>query len=330
MTEKETYRGEKILILILMLAASASGWFMYNAVDLTGPQIPPEKGDPLYIMSHSPSQLLDSVDVDHLTSRNATVFDLENSKVIYSKAANRKTRPASLTKMMTCLVAIENIKDLNDKFTFSSKLINKLDGTGLAVAGFKKNETVSCKTLLYGTMLPSGADCACALAKKSAGSEKKFVALMNKKAKKLKMSRTHFSNPVGSDSRGTYTTTNDLTKLLKYALKNKTFRKVFTSKKHKVPVTNITKKKRILRSTVFGKIGRNAGYIKGGKTGTTGGALNCLATLASLRGNEYICITTYAKSTAKDSRPAGTDAKKVYSKIDRRLMAVALKYFAKR
>lgn len=92
-------------------------------------------------------------------------------------------------------------------------------------------------------MLPSGADCACALAKKSAGSEKKFVALMNKKAKKLKMSRTHFSNPVGSDSRGTYTTTNDLTKLLKYALKNKTFRKVFTSKKHKVPVTNITKKK---------------------------------------------------------------------------------------
>ena len=152
MTEKETYRGEKILILILMLAVSASGWFMYNAVDLTGPQIPPEKGDPLYIMSHSPSQLLDSVDVDHLTSRNATVFDLENSKVIYSKAANRKTRPASLTKMMTCLVAIENIKDLNDKFTFSSKLINKLDGTGLAVAGFKKNETVSCKTLLYGTM----------------------------------------------------------------------------------------------------------------------------------------------------------------------------------
>lgn len=212
MTEKETYRGEKILILILMLAVSASGWFMYNAVDLTGPQIPPEKGDPLYIMSHSPSQLLDSVDIDHLTSRNATVFDLENSKVIYSKAANRKTRPASLTKMMTCLVAIENIKDLNDKFTFSSKLINKLDGTGLAVAGFKKNETVSCKTLLYGTMLPSGADCACALAKKSTGSEKKFVALMNKKAKKLKMSRTHFSNPVGSDSRGTYTTTNDLTK----------------------------------------------------------------------------------------------------------------------
>lgn len=127
MTEKETYRGEKILILILMLAVSASGWFMYNAVDLTGPQIPPEKGDPLYIMSHSPSQLLDSVDVDHLTSRNATVFDLENSKVIYSKAANKKTRPASLTKMMTCLVAIENIKDLNDKFTFSSKLINKLD-----------------------------------------------------------------------------------------------------------------------------------------------------------------------------------------------------------
>ena len=101
MTEKETYRGEKILILILMLAVSASGWFMYNAVDLTSPQIPPEKGDPLYIMSHSPSQLLDSVDVDHLTSRNATVFDLENSKVIYSKAANKKTRPASLTKMIS-------------------------------------------------------------------------------------------------------------------------------------------------------------------------------------------------------------------------------------
>ena len=85
--------------------------------------------------------------------------------------------------MMTCLVAIENIKDLNDKFTFSSKLINKLDGTGLAVAGFKKNETVSCKTLLYGTMLPSGADCACALAKKSAGSEKKIRCTHEQKGK---------------------------------------------------------------------------------------------------------------------------------------------------
>ena len=249
-------------------------------------------------------------------STHAVLLDLKSGEVLYSKASDQKTYPASITKIMTAILAIENIPNLQNTVSLSKQDYQQLVKENASMAGFLPNEKVKAIDLLYGTLLPSGADAATALADKVSGSQSQFVDLMNQKAKKLGMNHSHFTNVTGLHNPDHYTTVSDLSILLRYALKNTTFRKAFTAKSYSTSPTNMNSKGITCFSTLFQKIGPSkfgGVAIIGGKTGFTDEAGLCLASLAKKGDQEYIFISTDADGNHNTEQYDIEDAKKIYS-----------------
>ena len=132
-------------------------------------------------------------------SRHAILLDAQSGRVLAQKRADERTAPASLTKMMTVLLAIETEPDLDKQVTLPEDIFPALQTEKASMAGFVPDETVTVRDLLYGAMLPSGAECCEALARLVSGSEDNFAELMNQKAAELGMKNTHFTNATGSD-----------------------------------------------------------------------------------------------------------------------------------
>ena len=221
-------------------------------------------------------------------SENAVLYNMNEDKIIYEKNKNEKVKVASLTKIMTTILALENIDNIKEEIQMPKEAFIGLDG--YVVSGIKPNEQITYEDLLYGTMLPSAADCANALAINISGSIDNFVEQMNKKAIELNMNNTHFSNPVGIDD-DNYSTVDDIASLLKYALKNADFKKIFATKEYKT-TNNI-----ILESTIIEKskpYNINVSNIIGSKTGFTDEAGNCLASISKINGVNYLLVTTNA------------------------------------
>lgn len=227
---------------------------------------------------------------DFVISGNyVSLFNMNEDEEIYSKNADEKTSIASLTKIMTTIVAIENIDNLNDIVTIKEA---DFEGTnGYSKAGFSVGDKVTFMDLLYGIILPSGADAVNAVVNNTLGYDD-FIKSMNSLAKKLNMKNTSFSNPVGKDDEKNYSTSNDLSKLLKYALKNKTFKDVFTTK------TYTTSNKIKLESTVNNyKNILNTDEIIGAKSGFTKNAGRCLASITTLNGVDYLLVVINSSTT---------------------------------
>ncbi len=163
-------------------------------------------------------------------SQYVYMYDLDTKQVLMNIKANEKIYPASLTKMMTLLVAIEQSSNINEKVTITSKMLAGLKEANTSTAGFRVGDKVTIEDLLYGVNLPSGADSSNALAIHLSGSLNKFVALMNQKAKKIGMNNTHFVNVTGLHHSNHYSTLQDLSKLVSYAIKNELWYKVTTTK----------------------------------------------------------------------------------------------------
>ena len=138
-------------------------------------------------------------------SRHAILLDAQSGRVLAQKRADERTAPASLTKMMTVLLAIETEPDLDKQVTLPEDIFPALQTEKASMAGFVPDETVTVRDLLYGAMLPSGAECCEALAQLVSGSEENFAALMNQKAAELGMKNTHFTNPHGLNDTNHYT-----------------------------------------------------------------------------------------------------------------------------
>lgn len=221
-------------------------------------------------------------------SKNAILYNMNEDKILFEKDSNEKVKVASLTKIMTTIIALENINDIKEETKMPIEAFKDLDG--YVTSGFKINQTVTYEDLLYGTMLPSAADCANAIALKVSGTIEEFVKLMNKKAQELNMESTHFSNPIGMDD-DNFSTVNDIAILLKYALKNQEFYKIFTAKEY-ITSTNLK-----LESTIIEKskpYNLDVSSILGSKTGFTDEAGNCLATISKINGVKYLLVTTNA------------------------------------
>ena len=155
-----------------------------------------------------------------INSSNAVVYNLNEDEIVFEKNSNEVISIASLTKIMTTIVAIENIKNLDEKVTIKSRDFVTLYEEGASLAGFEVGQTVTYRDLLYGTFLPSGAEATQALAFNLTGSIESFVELMNQKATEIGLTNTHFANTTGLDNKDNYSTVVDVAKLLKYALKN--------------------------------------------------------------------------------------------------------------
>jgi D-alanyl-D-alanine carboxypeptidase (penicillin-binding protein 5/6) len=259
-----------------------------------------------------------SISFDKLNSPNAILIRLKDHTILKQKNSEEKIYPASLTKMMTAIVAIENSPNLKEEIKLTNSTFQGLYEADASMAGFQPGERVRAIDLLYGVMLPSGAECCIGLADQIAGSEQDFVKIMNQKAADLGMDNTHFENVTGLHSENHYTTVKDLAILLSYALQNDTFREVFTSPRHSTLPTNRHPGGITFYSTLFEEL-RNqnmiGGEILGGKTGYTDEAGLCLASLAKVGKQEYILISAGAKGDHNTEQYHITDALAVYNSI---------------
>ncbi|CAK7046782.1 D-alanyl-D-alanine carboxypeptidase [Tissierella sp.] len=259
-----------------------------------------------------------SIPSDSLQSTHAILIRLDDHTVMMEKKSEEKIYPASLTKIMTAIVAIENLPNLQEKVKLSNSMFKNLYSANASMAGFQADEKVRAIDLLYGVMLPSGAECCIGLADEIAGSEQKFTGLMNQKAADLGMNNTHFENTTGLHDENHYTTVKDLAILLSYALENDTFREIFTSSRHTSQSTNKHPDGITFYSTMFKNLDTPNvidGKILGGKTGYTDMAGLCLASLAKVGEEEYVLITAGANGDSRSEQFNISDALTVYNSL---------------
>ena len=242
----------------------------------------------------------------NITSKSAILYNMNEEKILYQQKSDEKLQIASLTKIMTVITAIENNDDLEKKVEITKEMLQGIEE--YTQVGFKVGDTPTIKDLLYGSMLPSGADAVNALAISTSGSISKFVDLMNEEASKLKLKNTHFDNPVGMDSDNNYSTTSDIAKLLIYSLKNKTFKEVFTSKEYKIDAINKTLKTTL--TSYSRSYGLDVSNITGAKSGFTDGAGLCLASTATIDNVDYLLITLGASTKIRSN--AVKDSLEIY------------------
>lgn len=258
------------------------------------------------------------VDLEHLYSRYSILVDKDSGNILAEHNAQDRIYPASLTKIMTAVLAVENTEDMEEVYILPADYFQELYALNASMAGFEPGETVRLKDLFYGILLPSGAECCMAFADKIAGSEESFVKLMNRKAEELGMENTHFSNATGLHDPEHYSTVEDISILLRYALKDEEFRAAFTSSRYNTNPSDQHPEGFTFYSTMFRYMDNPevaGGEIIGGKTGYTGEAGLCLASLAEVGGKEYILVTAKADGTHQTEQFHILDAINVYSQI---------------
>lgn len=235
-----------------------------------------------------------TIDLDSLYSPYAVLIDKNTGTVLGSKRSDEKIYPASMTKILSVWTAIENISDLDASVTMSADYYDALYAQNASQAGFEPGETTVIRDLLYGALLPSGAECCMQLAIEAAGSEEGLVELMNQKVEELGLTQSHFANCTGLHDDEQYTTTYEMALILQTALENETFRTVFTTHYHVMSATDVHPDGFTVWSTFFKNVTDEivtGGEILGAKTGYTEEAGLCLATMAQVGEREYILVT---------------------------------------
>lgn len=233
-----------------------------------------------------------------LYSENALLIDLESNTVLVQKNADARIYPASMTKVMTVLVAAEHIENWDETFTMTQSIIDPLFLADASMAGFVHGEEVSMTELLYGAVLPSGAEATQALAIVTAGSEEAFAALMNEKAQALGLKDTHFVDASGLHDENHYTTLSDMAIIMQAALDNPHCREVLTSVNHTSPATTQNPEGVAMTNRFLYRIRpQQTGNvdIQAAKTGYTAQAMNCCVSYGIMEnGRAAICVTAHA------------------------------------
>ena len=233
-----------------------------------------------------------------LYSENALLIDLESNTVLVQKNADARIYPASMTKVMTVLVAAEHIENWDETFTMTQSIIDPLFLADASMAGFVHGEEVSMTELLYGAVLPSGAEATEALAIVTAGSEEAFAALMNEKAQALGLKDTHFVDASGLHDENHYTTLSDMAIIMQAALDNPHCREVLTSVNHTSPATTQNPEGVAMTNRFLYRIRpQQTGNvdIQAAKTGYTAQAMNCCVSYGIMEnGRAAICVTAHA------------------------------------
>lgn len=259
-----------------------------------------------------------TVDLEHLFSPYAILVDVDSGSCLAANNAQDRIYPASLTKIMTAVLAVENTEDMEEVITLPTDFFQELYAEGASMAGFGPGENACLKDLLYGILLPSGAECCVAFAERIAGSQEAFVKMMNQKAKEIGMKNTNFCNVTGLHDPEHYSTVEDIAILLQYALKYEIFREAFTSSRYSVLPSEQHPDGFTFYSTMFSCMDSTevtGGKIIGGKTGYTEEAGLCLASLAEVCGKEYILVTAKANGTHQTEPFHILNAMNVYSQI---------------
>ena len=298
--------GALLLVLVVLLAGWASNRTKEKAepepeapAAATFAETAPPEPQPLWVPSETAGTLrLD----DTLPSVYAVVIDRASGNIIAEKSSDTVISPASMTKIMTLLVAAENLNSLDDTASITIDITDYCFVNGCSVVGYALGETATVRELLYGTILPSGADAALALAINVAGSHEAFVELMNQKAEELGIAgTTHFTNCVGLYNEDHHCTVRDMAVILNAAMENELCRKVLDARTYETTPTPEHPDGQILSNWFLRRIeDKDTGDVEviGAKTGYVMQSGNCAASCGrDSGGNEYICVTGNAYSS---------------------------------
>ena len=238
----------------------------------------------------------------NLYSTNYIFLDADTGQVLSAKKQDEQISIASLTKMMTVLLAIENSSSLNQTVTITNEMIDGLYEEQASVAEYVNGDTATVLDLCYAAAIPSAADAANALAIQIGGSFENFYQMMNDKATQLGMDHTVFKSAHGLDREGQYSTVEDVSKLLRYALQNPTFKEIFSTKEHTTQATTFYPFGIPLASTIWAyadTYGYNLANLSGGKTGYTLQAGRCIAYWATVNDMNIIAVTAGASTNVE-------------------------------
>lgn len=216
------------------------------------------------------------------SATSSILMDIDSGRIIHAKNINEVRSVASISKIMTAIIAIESGK-LDNTVTVTN-VVDKAYGSAIYI---KVNEQLTLRDLVYGLMLRSGNDAALMIAEYVGTTVNDFVKIMNNKAKEIGMKNTTFNNPSGLDQdKGNYSTALDMAKLMSYAMHNTTFKKITGTKKYKVK-TNLN----YYEWTNKNKLLSQYKYTTGGKTGYTEKARRTLVTTASKDNLNLVAVT---------------------------------------
>ena len=229
------------------------------------------------------------------------VVDADDPSIVfYEKAADDRCIPASTMKIMTCILTLENVKDLDDTVVITKQAASMKETNSLmhVLAG----ETLSIRQLLYGMMLVSGNDAAMTLANYVAGSVADFAELANAKAAELGMTSTHFTNASGAFNSKQYSTARDMALLMSYALKNEMFRTLISTARYTIEPNDVREEplelvnsNRLISDETDSDC--YSSLCIGGKTGSTDRGGDCLVAVGQLDGARVIVVLIGADDT---------------------------------
>lgn len=227
-----------------------------------------------------------------IAGESAVVMEASTGTVLYEKNSHEHYYPASITKIMTSMLAVEN-SDLEEDVTFSKDAVYKTEGSGISR---DVGEVMTMRECLYGLMLESANECAYAIAEHTGGNYDNFIKMMNDKAKKLGCKDTNFNNPHGLPDENHWTCAYDIALISREALKNDVFRMIVNTRRYTIPPTNKHQEETYLsnhhkmRNNYKGDEQYLYDYCIGGKTGYTSVAGSTLATFAEKDGMTLICV----------------------------------------
>ncbi len=249
----------------------------------------------------------------NLYSEAAIIMDTETEQILYQKNINKKMYPASTTKILTAIIAIEKC-NLNDVITATNSAISQVP-SGYSSAYISDGEKMTVKDLLTVFLVHSANEAGYVLAEHCSGSIEAFSELMNEKAKEIGCSNSHFVNPSGIHNDNHYTTAYDLCLIANYCMKNNTFRNIVSMPKCTIEPTN-NSLKRVYTNTNLLLNSNSQYYVQnciGIKTGYTKEAGNCLVSCFSKDNIEVICVVLGAGNIGNSDASRFIDSKSLFN-----------------
>lgn len=241
------------------------------------------------------------------TAKAVVLYERNSDTMIYAYQPDKKVDPSSMAKLMTALIAIENL-NMTDTATVSWDALNDV---GVGVVSVKprlaEGEIVTVEALLHCMVAASDSDSAAVLAELIAGSQSAFIDMMNQRAVEMGCTNTNFTNAHGLYDANAYSTARDICRIVDTALENEQFRKIFTAKNYTVPATNKADARQVLTTNYMMSKDYTSRYfdarVTGGKTGTDGANGRCLAATAEDGGMELLAVVMGAEAVYNENDP---------------------------
>lgn len=272
----------------------------------------------IFIINLSKSYSYTETEVPDISAQSAILIDSATEKALYTKNENKKMYPASTTKILTAIITIENC-NLEDTVKVPYEAISTIPA-GYSIASLQPEEQLNIEQLLQLLLIHSANDAANVLAYHISGSIENFAEQMNNKIAELKLKNTHFTNPSGMHNANHYTTAHDLAIIMKYCMKNPTFRNISSQKQCTIPQTNkysertfTTTNELLINKTSNTENNHYYKYAIAGKTGYTSEAQNCLVSVSNKNGLELICVVLSATIYPNNLNGRFIDTKSIFT-----------------